>query len=83
MKAHPLFKHINIVHNFLKRKKLVDFASKLLLILQILYFGSLAPKALLVTARYLSVSESNTIIRVLSDLVESECPASYDEQESH
>ncbi len=54
-----------------------------LLILQFLYFGSLAPEALLVTLRYLSVPENSTIIKELSDLVESECFGSFDELERH
>ncbi len=69
--------------NHHNRKRLLNFASILLLILQILYFGSLAPKAILQTAKYLAISENNFIVRVLSNLVELECSAPCDEQKDH
>lgn len=71
----------NILSRLPKRSK--DFLSNLLLILQILYFGSIAPKALLLTARYISIPESNPAVEILSDLVDKGNPNLCSEKEKN
>lgn len=52
------------------QKKLYEYGLRVLLVLQLLYFGSLAPEALLDLTKYFSIPDNNPIVEQLTDLVD-------------
>lgn len=70
MQINPNSKPKNIVPFRSWKKRWYRYGLKVLLALQILYFCSVAPEALLRLTKYLSIPESNPIVEGLTELVE-------------
>ena len=70
MQINPNSKYKNIIPLHLWKKRWYRYSLKVLLVLKILYFSSVAPEALLRLTKYLSIPESSPIVEELTKLVE-------------